>query len=173
MAKIKADDLIKLSIWKLSRSGLFKNSGLCVAASNQNDIFAYITFIAGYKEYIIIKFPNSSIMQTVYITNTPCYIGGKRDWFLCPDCHKQVGVLYLSEMGYFACKGCLNLTYQSKNKNYRKKSYDFLKRFDNYFRANKLTDQLKRFSYKGKSTAKMKKIENLYKNSIFFNSFRG
>lgn len=170
MAKIKADDLNKISIWKLSSSELFKNSGLWADISNGGEIFAFISYRyrEGYKKYIIIKFPNSSIMQTVYLTDTQCNLGGERFWFLCPDCNKRVGVLYLCELGYFSCRLCLSLVYESQRKNYRKKSYNFLKPFDNYFKANDLSDQLKRFSYRSRPTKKMKKIDKLYANSILF-----
>lgn len=167
MAKTKADDLNKISIWKLSSSELFKSSGLWADISNDDGIFAYISFREGYKKYIIIKFPNSSIMQNVYITSTPCLIGGKRFWFLCPDCNKRVGVLYLSELGYFSCRVCLDLSYKSKNKNYRKKSYIFLKPLDNYLKANALFEKTKRLTYAGQATKTMQKVAKLYRDSIF------
>lgn len=169
MAKIKADDLNKISIWKLSSSELFKSSGIWADISNDDGIFALISYRyrEEYKKYILVRFPNSSIMQTVYLTDTQCNFGSKRYWFLCQNCNKRVGVLYLCALGYFSCRVCLNLTYKSRNRNYRKKDYWLLHRFGNYFKANELSDQLKRFSYAGEPTKKVQRINYLYEHSIF------
>lgn len=58
---------------------------------------------------------------TVPIQKTPCYFGGARYWFLCPNsaCGRRVGKLYLAT-GKLACRKCHNLTYRSS------KEYDHL-----------------------------------------------
>ena len=43
---------------------------------------------------------------------TPCNFGGKRQWFLCPDCKKRVAIIYGGK--YFRCRHCHNLTYSSQ-----------------------------------------------------------
>ena len=50
--------------------------------------------------------------QLVQITTTSCNYGGSRYWFICPDCHKRVGVLY--RQGNFKCRHCLGVNYQSQ-----------------------------------------------------------
>lgn len=50
----------------------------------------------------------------VYLTTTPCNIGGERTWFCCPvpGCGKRVAVLYGGR--YFACPTCQKLAYSSQ-----------------------------------------------------------
>jgi hypothetical protein len=50
----------------------------------------------------------------VYLTTTPCNIGGERHWFCCPvpSCGKRVAVLYGGR--YFACRTCHKLAYSSQ-----------------------------------------------------------
>lgn len=51
------------------------------------------------------------------IVATPCFFGGERLWFLCPNCSKRVGVLYFIRNVY-ACRSCSNLAYRSQQKNH-------------------------------------------------------
>lgn len=168
MAKNVADDLTKVYIWQLTRAGLFASPDLMAEIRYKDDIISYVSTSIRYKNYIQVSFPNSAIRQDIKLTTTPCYIPGKRMWFECPHCRRRCGTLYLSELGYFSCRLCLSLGYESQRKNYRKKSYDFLNRFENYFKAIELTDRLKRFSYSGRPTTKMKKVDKLFARSIFF-----
>ena len=46
----------------------------------------------------------------VRVTWTPCHLGGKRPWFLCPCCGRRVAKLY--SFGVFACRHCLRLNYR-------------------------------------------------------------
>ncbi len=46
---------------------------------------------------------------------TPCYYGGFRYWFTCPNCHSRRRVLYLPKTAkQFACRVCYNLCYESQ-----------------------------------------------------------
>ena len=58
----------------------------------------------------------SNFSRQVAFDQTPCNFGGLRDWFLCPLCAERVGVLYAARNN-FACRHCLNLTYQSTREN--------------------------------------------------------
>lgn len=49
---------------------------------------------------------------------TPCRYGGQRTWFLCPYCHRRVRVLYFLS-GYFLCRHCGQLNYQSSQESKR------------------------------------------------------
>jgi hypothetical protein len=42
----------------------------------------------------------------------PCHFGGTRPWFRCPCCQRRAAILYGSK--YFACRRCLNLSYDSQ-----------------------------------------------------------
>ena len=52
----------------------------------------------------------------VYLTYTPCHLGGRRVWFRCPTvgCQRRAAKLYLGSR-YFACRRCYNLAYQSQS----------------------------------------------------------
>ncbi len=56
----------------------------------------------------------------VELTQTPCFYGGFRYWFICPltkdgvYCGNRVGKLYLPRGGrFFGCRHCYDLTYES------------------------------------------------------------
>lgn len=137
--KVEAEDLNKIYIWQ----------------------FELTDFLKTKMSVELLPFPNSAIRQWVHLTVTKCNLGGVRLWFKCSDCSRRVGVLFVGEYGY-SCRHCLNLTYKSKKINRRKKDFDLLRRFQLFFKAGELTDQLKRLSYRGKETRMMRKIEKLY-----------
>jgi len=51
----------------------------------------------------------------ILLTKTQPHYGGIRWWFKCPaqGCGRRVRILYLNKI--FACRTCLNLTYESQN----------------------------------------------------------
>ena len=60
---------------------------------------------------------NTPYDYKVSLVATPCSFGGVRYWFICPDCFKRVGGLYLAPSKcYFKCRKCNNLTYHSRNR---------------------------------------------------------
>jgi len=50
----------------------------------------------------------------VTLERTPCNYGGERVWFRCParGCGRRVAILYSA--GYFVCRHCLQLAYESQ-----------------------------------------------------------
>lgn len=53
-----------------------------------------------------------SVEDRIPFTWTKCNYGGQRQWFLCPECHRRVGLVYGGR--YFRCRHCNNLTYASQ-----------------------------------------------------------
>jgi len=53
-----------------------------------------------------------SIEQIITLTWTYPNYGGKRIWFMCPQCNRRIAVLYGGK--YFLCRRCRNLTYSSQ-----------------------------------------------------------
>jgi len=51
----------------------------------------------------------------IRLTTTPCHFGDKRYWFLCSFCNRRVGKLFLYGKNDFACRHCLNLSYDIRN----------------------------------------------------------
>jgi len=54
---------------------------------------------------------------TVFLDWTACHIGSERPWFLCPapDCRRRVAILYGD--GFFTCRQCHQLAYNSQRIN--------------------------------------------------------
>ena len=69
----------------------------------------------------------------VYLNWTPCHLGGKRPWFLCPaqGCDRRVAILYGGAI--FACRHCYQLAYESQ----REAAYDRAAR-----KADKIREKL-------------------------------
>jgi len=57
------------------------------------------------------------VEESICFDRTPCHYGGNRLWFLCPDCHKRVAVLYGAGK-YFLCRYCYDLTYSSQQESH-------------------------------------------------------
>ncbi|GAI88651.1 unnamed protein product [marine sediment metagenome] len=86
----------------------------------------------------------------VRLESTKCNYGGQRWWFICNNCQRRVGVLYLGD-SVFACRHCHNLTYESRNEERR----GLLGVMGNYFKAEKIREGMKRMFYNGNPTKKM------------------
>lgn len=46
----------------------------------------------------------------VQLERTPCFLGGSRIWFRCPNCSRRTAKLY-GPNNIFACRSCLRLNY--------------------------------------------------------------
>lgn len=104
----------------------------------------------------------------IRLTTTACNFGGVRYWFICPlnvngiYCGRRVGTLYLASGGnYFGCRHCYDLSYESRNESR-------LGRFGNIgytivteHKIEELYGQIKRWTYKGKPTKKVRKLRAL------------
>jgi hypothetical protein len=53
--------------------------------------------------------------ETIALTDTTePFFGGLRFWWLCPECGRRCGILYLPpKRTYFKCRLCHRLTYRS------------------------------------------------------------
>jgi hypothetical protein len=86
----------KLTVEKCERLSIFELRIQGVLISNESDDYLYGNGV---------KIP---------LTKTPCYFGGERFWFICPDCHRRAGILYRpGYSSFFLCRHCHDLTYQS------------------------------------------------------------
>jgi hypothetical protein len=53
-----------------------------------------------------------AIDEWISLTTTPQRLGGARNWFVCPGCHRRCAILYCR--GYFRCRECADLAYESQ-----------------------------------------------------------
>lgn len=91
----------------------------------------------------------------ISLITTSCYFGGKRYWFRCKVCCKRVGVIFIGGNSQFACRECLNLTYESRNKC---KRFAFLGHLFKYDEIAEQIDNLRVKYYRGKPTKRYKKL---------------
>lgn len=109
------------SFWKSgtitwSRNGEKTGSIGIQSAINENE--QYIKF--NYTQTDRFSDEKTDFDYKIPLTTSPCRLGGKRYWFICPwntngaYCGRRVGMLYLGDK-YFACRHCNNLTYNSRN----------------------------------------------------------
>jgi len=131
--KTEADYLKKIEIWWLKKYGYlqgYKYGGMkwTHPSGKENSVsFAVSTTEESdsYIQFIYIQTDNSTREKKdfdykVRLTTTPCNLGSKRFWFICPlvkngvPCNKRIGVLY-KDGDYFGCRHCYNLSYESRN----------------------------------------------------------
>ena len=102
----------------------------------------------------------------IWLTTSSCNYGGKRFWFCCPFCGRRVGTLYLTgRYDKFICRGCSNLSYQSRNesRSYRNNALFFL--VDHHGKIQRQYKKMKRWQYAGCPTKKAMKLYRM--ESIF------
>ncbi|MHC4463997.1 MAG: hypothetical protein ACYS30_21575 [Planctomycetota bacterium] len=104
----------------------------------------------------------------VQLTTTPCNFGGVRYWFICPlsrkgvYCGRRVAKLYKAPgANYFGCRHCYDLSYESRNESRlgRFGGLGFPLKVE--CQIEKLYGQIKRWTYKGKPTRKVCKLQAL------------
>ncbi len=92
----------------------------------------------------------------VSLVTTLCNFGGVRYWFACLVCHSRVGVLYLPPGEVrFLCRHCYNLSYHSRNRCTMESFGDTSRQID------KLRSEIKRWSYRGRPTRKVRRLQAL------------
>jgi hypothetical protein len=104
----------------------------------------------------------------VRLTTTPCNFGGIRYWFICPlskngiYCGRKVAKLYKAPgADYFGCRHCYNLSYESRNETRRGRIGVFRNVMKVERQIQELHSQIKRWTYKGRPTKKIRKLLTL------------
>jgi len=104
----------------------------------------------------------------ISLTTMPCNFGGVRYWFICPlsvngvYCGRRTGALYLASGGrYFGCRHCYNLSYESRNEPHFARCGGLYYPLKLDGQIEKLSEQIKRWTWKGKPTKKAKRLQIL------------
>lgn len=149
-------EIFSINISYLKKQGCFtRNKDKLRIGFKRDGIPCAVMRVVCSKDNSLVYFgftPN--IIHKIRLTKTKCNLGGHRCWFVCPDCGERVGVLYTTSFRSFACRKCMNLTYESC---VRTKS-----KFENFYRADEAQekiDKLRILYYKGKPTKKYKKLQ--------------
>lgn len=178
--KATAEDSTKLSISKLKEFGLL--GGCC------SSTLTWIRSLSGHKSsvgivvdvlgepYVKLNYTitdRDSSEKTDYdykigLTTTQCHFGGVRYWFICPlsrngvPCGRRVGTLFLSSGGkYFGCRHCYDLSYESRNECRlgRFGQIGYALKADR--QVEELREKIKRWTYQGRPTRKVRKLNTL------------
>ncbi|MZR11653.1 hypothetical protein GQE99_01225 [Maritimibacter sp. DP07] len=108
-----ADEVPQLRITQVVEAGLTNAKGQ-VPIFEDGTGHTLLVAIDGHGDYIEIYVAAGwgNTEQRIELTETPCNYGGTRKWFLCPECAKRCGVLYIRHR--IACRTCYDLTYSSQ-----------------------------------------------------------
>ena len=115
--RLTCEDLRRLDVWSLARDGLLTGQG-SITWRRGGRITSQIAIRADGKGGIILSHLSGEepISGRVPLTSTRGNSGGYRHWFLCPGCHRRVGVLYGAI--WFRCRHCHDLRYESQRCNH-------------------------------------------------------
>lgn len=170
--KQEADSLKSISIFWLKKYGYLKNSkrgGIEWTFGNGNGSSVKIASNLEEKTFERVTFSylrgDEQISQVIDLARTSCRFGGERFWFLCGL--TRVGVLYYYN-GYFACRNCHNLTYETRNLGGAWKGAGKIISIPD---LEKLESEVKRIYYAGKPTKKYLRFKR--KEAKFMSAFRG
>lgn len=94
----------------------------------------------------------------ISLVKTPCYFGGYRLWFQCPNCWQKVSTLMISSSSKYACRRCLRLTYASRQRSYHGRYAPLFHVMDLQDKYDKLQESVKRMHYQGRPTKKFRKV---------------
>ncbi len=184
MSKSEADWCKKIEIWWLLK-GVKETSGYkrSTVSWGENGSHGSITVEVSiwgdekYARFLYSQTDNNGEKKDfdykVPIIETPCHFGGSRYWFQCSlykagkYCGRRVGVLY-KDGDWFGCRHCYELTYSSRNKDRRYKHYPTFRVLELHQQIDKLEEKAKRYTYNGKPTKKRKRLEKLYRQTMFY-----
>lgn len=179
--RIEADCLKRVQIWWLKKYGYLDGwkSGSIVWTSGYDESKSSVGIVGmtgDGGDYIRFYYTQTNwdtgekkdFDYKVKLTTTYCNYGGKRYWFICPlirngvYCGRRVGVLYKAG-DYFGCRHCHDLTYSSKKENHHGKMYYLFRVLDVETKVEKIQEKMKRWTYAGKPTRKMRRIMRLHR----------
>lgn len=119
-AKDTTEEYLSIDVRHWKRSGLLQPEQSFIWQWEQNGKVVHSVKVTACEDRVLIFPPHNSNSQkeerlcTVPLTTTNCHLGGRRQWFLCPEpeCGRRVAVLYGPDT--FACRICRDLTYSSQ-----------------------------------------------------------
>lgn len=148
--------------WTRSLSGKESSVGLHVYAGQRDE------------PYISLQYTQTSrsgepkeYLYNILMDKTTCNYGGQRFWFICPlskngvYCGRRVAKLYKGNGDYFGCRHCYNLSYESRNETRigRFGQLGYLMKAEKQY--EELYESIKRWTWRGKPTRKVRKLEKL------------
>ena len=114
--KIKGEQLMRLDIRAIRRSGLLRMSGATTWTWSRGDEHVGSAQLTVSADSIRLAYSvnGQDSSQIVTTATTSCAFGGSRRWFSCPACHGRVALLYMRS-GRFACRSCQRVSYSTQS----------------------------------------------------------
>lgn len=178
--KDTVEDSTKLSIIKLKEFGLLRGccGSMLTWTRSLSGHESSVGIVVGVldKPYVKLNYTitdRDSGQETDYdykvdLATTPCHFGDVRYWFICPlsingvYCGRRVAKLYCGPGGnYYGCRHCYDLSYESRNEcrlgRFGRLGYVLKAERQ----IQKLREKVKRWTYRGRPTRKVKKLNAL------------
>ncbi|KKT39872.1 hypothetical protein A3K29_00815 [Candidatus Collierbacteria bacterium RIFOXYB2_FULL_46_14] len=177
-SKSEADSLKSVSVYWLNKykylePGYTKSGGIVWTRSNgsKNDIRICVSIPDLYVQFKYIQTDRETGEKKDFDYKIPlitsvCHFGGIRYWFKCSMyksgkfCGRRVATVY-KDGDYFACRHCYDLTYSSKKENYKGFFGMLTKLIYEEKRMEAIRDSLKRKTYAGRPTKKVRRFLRL------------
>ncbi len=149
LGMLSKEESFNKATWMNSRTG--KKTSIIVGVYITDD--PYVRFVYSVTDR---EGNKTDYDYEVSLVTTPCNFGGVRYWFGCPLCGRRVGVLYMAPGDTkFYCRHCNNLSYHSRNRCTMAAFGDTSRQID------KLRSEIKRWSYRGRPTRKVRRLQAL------------
>lgn len=153
--------------WTSSFSGREWSVGVSVCTDSMKATLNYTTTDRSSGERV-------KLCCEIDLVTTPCNLGGKRYWFICPAvvgrrfCGRRVGKLYKADYNYFFCRHCNDLTYGKRNENKRMRALGRM--LDSERKAESVFEGLKRkrFFYRGYPTRRYLRYRRYLRQSDLY-----
>ena len=110
--KLKAENAPVLDVAYLSRHGHLDEGNWKRLYWRQYGELRLEGLVKAFDDHINVDI--GMLSHRIGLTHTPCYFGGVRRWFICTQCSKRMGMLYMRH-GQFACRHCHKIAYQSQS----------------------------------------------------------
>ena len=117
MSKTLESSLIRLDIRRLKREGsLVVGTFFTRRWVKKGQVFAQVNLAVGRINHNLAVWNHDWTEQQYLIRLdwTRCHLGGRRPWFICPECGRRCALLYSDEGSQFACRECLDLGYETQ-----------------------------------------------------------
>lgn len=120
---LTVDQTFSLDSDLLVRAGIARGHECLALRWGEEAHGAIATSLNGRRAVLLYQIGKCEHEQRLSLVATPCRCGGKRVWFLCPECGRRVRKLYVpfvltpfsKTFPAFACRHCHRLTYRVRN----------------------------------------------------------
>lgn len=110
--RLKADSATRLDVNYLARNGYLIDGNWKRLYWSQYGEVCMTGLIKAFDLHISVDIGSNT--HWLYLTQTPCHLGGHRRWFICSTCQNRMAVLYLRK-NRFGCRTCQKISYQSQS----------------------------------------------------------